>query len=210
MDTRSLELLPERRQRYFLGECYNSMVKIERENPTVSTASDPDLIEACLKGDHEAWETLIRRYQNLIYSVPMQYRFTMQDAADVFQGVCVILLEKLKTLRKLESLSSWLFITTKRQCWKLSKKRDLEVPFEDNPDLRSVEPEEDRVVLQHQLKRALEELPPKCRQLLTALYYSDPPLSYDEVSASLDIPFGSIGPTRARCLERLRKQIKES
>jgi RNA polymerase sigma factor (sigma-70 family) len=185
------------------------MVKISRETPPETSLSDPDLIEACLKGKSEAWEALIRRYQNLIYSVPMQYHFSMQDAADVFQGVCLILLEKLKTLRKLDSLSSWLYVTTKRMCWKISRKRDLEIPFADNPDSISVDPQEDRVVLQYQLKRALEELPPKCRKLLTALYYSDPPLSYDEVSAKLDIPFGSIGPTRARCLERLRKQMNK-
>jgi RNA polymerase sigma factor (sigma-70 family) len=183
-------------------------VKVEK-GQQLETITDPELIEACLKGNSDAWETLIRRYQNLIYSVPMQYHFSVQDAADIFQSVCLILLQKLKTLRKLESLSSWLYVTTKRNCWKLSKKKELEIPFDHNPDLISVEPEEDRVILQYQIKRALRELPSRCQKLLTALYYSDPPLSYEEVSARLGIPFGSIGPTRARCLERLRKQMIE-
>jgi RNA polymerase sigma factor (sigma-70 family) len=185
------------------------MVKIAKNKPAATAISDPELIEACLKGNHEAWETLIRRYQNLIYSVPIQYHFSLQDAADIFQGVCLILLEKLKTLRKLDSLSSWLYITTKRQCWKMSRKRELEVPLEDETNF-SFEPEEDRIVLQHEIRRALEELPAKCQQLLTALYYSNPPLSYDEVSARFGIPYGSIGPTRARCLERLKKLMNQS
>lgn len=166
--------------------------------------TDSDLIERCLQGDQGSWEALIRRYQNLIYSVPIRYRFSVQDASDIFQSVCVVLLEKLKTLRNAETLASWLYITTKRQCWKAAKRRSMEVELDEGAG-GTIDPEGEQLILQHQVRLGMDHLSPKCRELLTALYYSDPPLSYDEVTEKFGIPFGSIGPTRARCLERLRK-----
>jgi RNA polymerase sigma factor (sigma-70 family) len=181
-------------------------VKIEAKQPPLAAESDSELIDGCLKGNSQAWESFIRRYQNLIYSVPIRYHFSMQDAADVFQTVCVILLQKLKTLRSMNSLSSWIYITTKRECWKFAKKRESEVPLENNPSFQ-VEANEEQLVLQFEVKRVLEQLPEKCRKLLTSLYYSNPPLSYEEITETMNIPFGSIGPTRARCLEQLRKRM---
>lgn len=176
---------------------------MKREHPDGLPATDAELIEGCLKQDPSCWEALIRRYQNLIYSVPMKYRFSLQDSADVFQTVCTILMEKLKTLRNAETLSSWLYTTTQRQCWKLARKQSREVELDEHTE-GMVEASGDDLVLQHQVKMGLEQLPEKCRKLLTALYYAEPPLSYDEIVTSLEIPLGSIGPTRARCLERLR------
>ena len=178
-------------------------VKVPAGTKSREERSDADLVEGCLKGNQESWELLIRRYQNLIYSVPISYRFSAQDAADVFQSVCVILLEKLKTIRSAETLSSWLYITTRRQCWKTARKKSKEVELEgyDGP----IEAAGEDLVLQYQVRAGLETLPEKCRDLLNALYYAEPPLSYDEITNQLGIPSGSIGPTRARCLERLKK-----
>lgn len=185
---------------------YNrNTVKTSAEK-TVTGVADAELIDRCLKGDQAAWEALIRRYQNLIYSVPVRYRFSVQDASDIFQSVCVVLLEKLKTLRNAETLSSWLYITTKRQCWKLSKRKAMEVELDDAAG-GTVDPEGEQLILQHQVRLGMDQLSEKCRDLLNALYYADPPMSYEEVTAKLGIPFGSIGPTRARCLERLRKAM---
>lgn len=172
----------------------------------VGTPNDSELIQRCLEGDQASWEALIRRYQNLIYSVPIRYHFSAQDASDIFQSVCVVLLEKLKTLRNAETLSSWLYITTKRQCWKAAKRKSMEVELVEEAG-GTVDPEGEQLILQHQVRAGMEQLNEKCRELLTALYYTDPPLSYDEVTEKLGIPFGSIGPTRARCLERLRKAM---
>lgn len=147
---------------------------------------------------------LIRKYQNLIYSVPIRYHFSLQDSADVFQTVCVILLKNLKTLRNVETLSTWLYVTTRRQCWKMAKKTSKEVELEEFDDA-VVEPESEKLVLQHQVRVGLEQLSDKCRDLLKALYYSDPPLSYEQITENMGIPYGSIGPTRARCLEGLQK-----
>ncbi len=166
--------------------------------------SDAELIENCLKGNQNAWEALIRRYQNLIYSVPIRYHFSAPDAADVFQHVCVTLLEKLKTLRNTQTISSWLYITTKRHCWKIAKKQRMEVELEGEEGIAD-DSKGENLVLQHQIKNGVQQLSEKCRELISALYYADPPLSYDEITEKFGIPFGSIGPTRARCLERLKK-----
>lgn len=174
------------------------------KNPTEQ--SDAELIDACLNGNQDAWESLIRRYQNLIYSVPINYRFSAQDAADIFQSVCIILLQKLKTLRSSETLSSWLYVTTRRQCWKAAKKRSREVELEEDFD-GPIEAEGENLVLLHQLRAGLEQLSEKCRELLNALYYAEPPLTYDEITSKFGIPPGSIGPTRARCIDRLRKVV---
>lgn len=153
-----------------------------------------------------SWELLIRRYQNLIYSVPIRYRFSLEDAADVFQSVCVILLQNLKTLRNVETLSTWLYVTTRRECWKVAKKKRREVQLE-KWDEAFVEPEGEKLILQHRIRQALDLVSEKCQQLLKALYYTDPPMSYDDVSEHFAIPYGSIGPTRARCLEKLQKLL---
>ena len=183
------------------------MVPAVRTKPSqkeLSVPNDAGLVEGCLKGDQQSWEVLIRKYQNLIYSVPINYRFSVQDAADVFQSVCVILLRNLKTLRNVETLSAWIYVTTRRQCWKMAKKTSKEVELVEF-EQQSEEPEAEKLVLQHQVRSGLQQLSEKCRDLLQALYYSDPPLSYEEITRDLGIPYGSIGPTRARCLERLQK-----
>src|SRR5215510_5741988 len=91
----------------------------DADNETEPKLDDRALVRACLKGDTDAWEALILRYQRLIYSIPIRAGFSPVDAADIFQSVCVKLLEKLSTLRKQEKISSWLMTTTTRECWRL-------------------------------------------------------------------------------------------
>ena len=90
----------------------------------------------------------------------------------------------------------------------MAKKTRMEVELVDF-EQQSEEPVAEKLVLQHQVRAGLSQLSEKCRDLLKALYYSDPPLSYDEITRDLGIPYGSIGPTRARCLERLQKVLKK-
>ena len=188
-------------------DCYNShAVAVPLTQKEAVSDSDAKLVEGCLQGDPLSWELLIRRYQNLIYSVPIRYRFSPEDASDVFQSVCVILLQNLRTLRSVETLSTWLYVTTRRECWKLAKKKSREVQLEEWAEAFA-EPEGEKLILQYRIRQALDLVSEKCQQLLEALYYADPPMSYDEVSKHFAIPFGSIGPTRARCLEKLRKLL---
>ncbi len=174
-------------------------------------AGDADLVRDCLEGDAEAWQRLIRRYEDLIYSIARLHGLDADDAADVFQTVSLALWKGLSELRSEKALTRWIQVTTRRQSDRaLSRKRRslqaneeslLRLPDE-NPEIleRVVQAEE-----QHHVRKCVEKLPAQCAQLITALYLEDPPWTYDEIADRLGVPRGSIGPTRSRCLDKLRK-----
>src|ERR1700760_507376 len=87
---------------------------------------DHELIADCLQGDHQAWAELITRYRRLIYSIPIKARLSPDDAADIFQSVCLKLYEKLATLREYDKIRSWLITMTTRECWRVSAQRRRE------------------------------------------------------------------------------------
>lgn len=183
--------------------------------------TDRELIEACLSNNNAAWESLIVRYERLIYSIPIRMGMSAQEAADVFQSVCFIMFRKLATLRDHERISSWLITTTKRECWRAESLRHREYEIirasesnglADPDDLLTAEQLalERRVVdEQKQIVRdAVSSLPERCRELLTLLFYLNKELTYEDIARSLKIPESSIGPTRARCLEKLKKALE--
>jgi RNA polymerase sigma factor (sigma-70 family) len=183
--------------------------------------NDRELIAACLEHDAQAWETLILRYQRLIYSIPVKHGLSAVDAADVFQSVCLILLKKLPSLRKQEKLFSWLMTTTTRECWRVAahwrreaplESRDPDAPGDPISQMASQEPlaEVQRLALEQQqiLRQAIDRLPERCRQLITLLFYQTDELSYAEIAARLKIPVASMGANRARCLQRLKKDLE--
>src|SRR5262249_30537380 len=116
-----------------------------KENKSTTTEmlskTDPELVEDCLNGDSAAWEVLVFRYQRLIYSIPVKLGFSQDDAADVFQSICLKLVEKLETLRDHNKLGSWLITATTRECWRKSALSRREVPGSlagsDTPDEES-------------------------------------------------------------------------
>lgn len=181
---------------------------------------DRTLVAACLEGDHSAWEALIARYQRLIYSIPVKARLSQDDAADIFQSVCLKLYEKLATIRDSERISSWLITTTSRECWRLSARNRREsVPGGGGDDEDSFLKEipatgpladEQRETLeeQQQVRQAVEALPDRCRELITMLFYQKDELSYVDIAGRMKMPVPSVGPTRARCLEKLRKLLE--
>jgi RNA polymerase sigma factor (sigma-70 family) len=183
-------------------------------------ATDNELVNACLQGDAAAWEALIVRYQRLIYSIPLKARLSQDDAADIFQSVCLKLYEKLASLRDHEKLSSWIITTTTRESWRLSNRQRKETPKNDAESeeadeklhqLASDSPliEEQRIQLEQQqtVRQAVSVLPERCKDLVTLLFYRQDEVSYTEISRQMDMPVASIGPTRARCLEKLRKLL---
>src|SRR5215813_8024875 len=107
----------------------------------MSNKTDPELVEDCLDGDATAWEALVFRYQRLIYSIPIKFGFSQDDSADVFQSICLKLVEKLETLRDYNKLGSWLITATTRECWRKSAISRREVPGSgvgtDTPDEES-------------------------------------------------------------------------
>jgi RNA polymerase sigma factor (sigma-70 family) len=183
---------------------------------------DRQLIAACLEGDHAAWEALITRYQRLIYSIPIKLRLSQDDAADVFQSVCLKLYEKLSTLRDHEKISAWLITTTTRECWRLAALSRREgrttTGFEDETgsvDLDQIPaaallPDEQRMLIERQqmVRTALGALSERCRRLLTMLFYQKNELSYADIARRMSMPVPSVGPTRARCLEKLKKILQ--
>ncbi len=182
---------------------------------------DRTLVEACLAGDAQAWEALILRYQRLIYSIPIRSGFSPVDAADIFQSVCLRLLQKLKTLRKQEKISSWLMTTTTRECWRVVEKRRRETQpsiYGEDYDrdiinqLASQEPvaDQQRIAFERQqaVSEALEALSERCRSLITLLFYSRDERSYSDIARITKIPLNSVGPTRARCLQKLKRILE--
>jgi RNA polymerase sigma factor (sigma-70 family) len=197
---------------------------VEKQAPerdeAVAPRDDRDLIAACLSGDASAWETLVARYQRLVYSIPLKARLSADDAADIFQSVWLKLYEKLASLRDHEKLSSWLITTTTREVWRVAarNRRDsLPASEEDEPgnaieQIAATAPlaDAERELLEQQqlVRAALDALPDRCRNLLTMLFYEKDELSYAEIARRMGMPVPSVGPTRARCLEKMKKLLE--
>ena len=176
------------------------------------TWSDARLVRACLNGHEDAWTTLIDKYKNLIYSVPLKYGATPQDAADIFQAVCLELFSELPRLRKPESLRSWLITVAAHQSFHSTRKarrraedelteREAELRVDPSPDLIA------EIEREQQLREAVAALPPRCQEMIQLLFYHQPPLSYREVAGRLGLATGSIGFVRGRCLKRLERAL---
>ena len=188
-------------------------------------ASDEALLAACLRGEPAAWDALVDRYAGLIYSIPLKYGLSEADAGDVFQSVCVTLLEKLGTIRDPRRLAAWLITTTTRASWALARERSRELAGaaapgrragdEDRPSAdESVDPsplpEEELLALERQalVRGAVRQLPDGCRRLVEALFTdAEQRRSYQELAEALGLPLNSLGPTRARCLAKLRRLL---
>lgn len=176
---------------------------------TYKSFGDPELISLCLAGDAEAWEALIVRYRRLIYSIPVKFNFIPADASDVFQAVCLKLIEHLHELKDETKVSAWLITTTTRQCIHVRAQRMRETStdedFED-PPASDVNVEDVQIQTQEQqnIRDAVRKLPDRCRRLLELLYFETANPSYEEIGKIMNMPVASIGPTRARCLEKLR------
>lgn len=182
---------------------------------------DEQLIELCLDGDEAAWEAIVHRYQRLVYSIPLRMGMGEDAASDVFQSVWVRLLEHLAGLKDRGKLASWLITTTTRECWRSSNRSRREAPLGEGGDVDDdlprpemadtrplVEEEQVQLVEQQRLRQAVGALPDRCRSLVELLYYEEDRPSYEEISRRLGMPVPSIGPTRARCLEKLRKLLE--
>jgi RNA polymerase sigma factor (sigma-70 family) len=184
--------------------------------------SDPALIAACLEGDDSSWDALIARYQSFIYTLTLRMGVSSPDADDVFQNVCISLFQNLRELRDASRLSSWLAAVTRQEVWRLARRRRTVSLSEigDNIEEDAISPlgaeaapspEEAvlRLEREHLIRQGLQHLPDPCRELLSLLYAEEPPCSYKEAADQLKTPLGSIGPRRARCLERLKKILED-
>ena len=178
---------------------------------------DEELVEACLRGNEEAWRAVVEKYKNLVYSAPLKYRMSPQDAADIFQEVWVDLYAELGNLRKPGALGGWLISVATHKCyqWKRRRLREVEQPqagFEMEPRSRELLfPEwKERAERSQLLRDTIARMPERCQRMVAMLFYQDPPLPYVEVARQLGLALGSIGFIRGKCLERLRAQLEEA
>jgi len=178
--------------------------------------TDRKLIIACRRGDERAWETLIDRYQRLVFSIARRHGLSTDDAADVVQKVFVILLQSIDRLPDDANLGGWLTTVARRHTWRAFGRLSRELPGEKEDIAESAallgrqSPDPvGRWELLQTVHDALNRLGRRCRQLLLALYFDPQQLSYTEIAGHLNMPVGSIGPTRARCLAKLKALLEE-
>ena len=186
--------------------------------------SDSDLLQRCRGGDAAAWAVLVRRFQRLVYTVPRRAGLGEAQAADVFQTTFTRLVEHADRITDPSRLQAWLVTTAKRESLRLveasrrfvtQSSRDDDAPEEDpladlhDPGLR---PDEliDDLQQHHRLRRAVDRLDARSRQFVELEFLQDEPLPYAEIATRLRIAEGSIGPTRARCLAKLRTLLESA
>lgn len=181
------------------------------------SGGDATLIRECLGGREEAWEALIDKYKNLIFSIPIKQGFSQEQATDIFQEVCLELIGELPRLRDPNALPKWLIQVTSHKCFHLKRVEargapartigaaDLSVPEDATlPDgvLQELEREQ-------MLREAVMSLPERCRRLIEMLFFQPSVRPYREIANGLGLATGSIGFIRSRCLEKLRVLLEE-
>jgi RNA polymerase sigma factor (sigma-70 family) len=178
------------------------------------------LLTAAAAGDKAAWQALVERFSGMVWSIARAYRLSRADAADVSQTAWLRLAENISKINNPERVGAWLATAVRRECLQNIRANARTVPTEDmalfdeagtdaNPvetEVLRAESERERAHRARVVWQALGRLPAHCQQLLRVLMASPPP-SYAQVAAALDLPVGSIGPTRARCLQRLRQEL---
>jgi RNA polymerase sigma factor (sigma-70 family) len=178
-------------------------------------ADDAKLIQGCLQGEEASWSALLSKYKNLIFSIPIKYGFSREEAADIFQAVCLDILHDLANLRDSRALAGWLIRVTHNKCFHQLKQNRRFVSNETNlpePVIPAGEIPENRLrELQKEqaLRDAIESLNSRCRRLVEILFFESPPRPYKDVAASLGLATGSIGFIRARCLNKLGQKLQE-
>ena len=181
-----------------------------RDDPTVVA-----LVTRAAASDQGAWDEIVERYAPLVWSICTGFRLSNHDIEDVAQNVWLLLVGQLGTLREPAALPGWLATTTRRECLRVvtAARRSERLGTElDEAEQFVADTVVDEEILAAErnaaLRAAFAELSPRCQQLLSMLL-RDPPCSYGTISVTLDIPIGSIGPQRGRCLDRMRKALAD-
>ena len=178
------------------------------------------LVRGAADGDEVAWRGLVARFSNLVWAVARAHRLGNADAADVYQTTWLRLAEHIGRIEQPDRVGAWLATAARRECLQSLRMSAKSSPTDDmdrlditpavgNPTEEAVlaaETEREDAARAAAMWRAFERLSGRCRELLRILMASPPP-SYAEVAAALELPLGSIGPTRARCLQRLREEM---
>lgn len=197
----------------------SSFTEVRVDSINCMQRTDKELLISCRQGNESSWQALVDRYQRLIYAIPRRAGLNEDQAGEVFQEVFLTLFEKMNDINEPDRLHAWLVTTARRKTWRwLTKERSSQSSKTSDADAgdeilvvvdNSPLPDEILVRLeeQHRIRTALSGLDPRCRELLTMLYYQTETPPYSEIAAALGTPEGSVGPTRARCLKKLLKLL---
>jgi RNA polymerase sigma factor (sigma-70 family) len=188
---------------------------VSARNDAGQPGDDPVVINLVARvkgGDKRAWDALIERYAPLIWSICRKYRLGRADADDVGQSVWLRLVDQLDKIRDPAALAGWLATTTRRECGRLARAAHAPGAAACGLDAETIADGQAETVEQEllaaerhaALREAFTHLPLQGQRLI-AMLIADPPVPYAEISARLGIPVGSVGPTRSRCLDRMRR-----
>lgn len=177
---------------------------------TIEALSHAELLALAAKGERGAWEALVDRFGQMVWSVARGFRLDEATAKDVSQTVWLKLVENIDQIRDPDRLPGWLATTCRREALRVARARDRDIPTEFAYDVEDPGPSFDEMLIDDEehraVVRAFGTLDDVCRQLLR-LMTVEPALSYEEISEASGRPIGSLGPTRARCLEKLKRAI---
>ena len=170
------------------------------------TSGVEEILRRCREGDEAAWASLVDRYASLVFAVARSHGLPEDSCEDVAQTVFTALVRSLGSIREPEALPGWLVTSTRRACWRLNKRVEPDGRGRPEP----VEPD----LLERRERRAavlwaVREVGPPCTDLLTALFLRDAEPGYKRIADELEMPIGSIGPTRARCLAKMAKLLAD-
>lgn len=181
---------------------------------------DHDLVRLCLDGDETAWDALVRRYSGLVHGLAVRSGLSEDEVADTFQTVFTIVWRNLDLLDDPKALAGWIATIARREAWRTARrgarerKRAEEAAanpgaetgaFGTRPADEALEQAERAALVHH----AVGRLDPRCREILTMLFWENPTPAYEVIAERLEMPLGSLGPTRGRCLEKLRERLAE-
>jgi RNA polymerase sigma factor (sigma-70 family) len=174
---------------------------------SLARATHGELLARATEGDQEAWDALVDRFSQMVWSIARGFRLDDATAKDVTQTVWLRLVENLDRITDPERLPGWLATTCRREALRVKGVRERMIPTEFEYDIADETPSLEAMLVEDEQARevlvAFEGLSEDCRQLLRLLC-ADPPLSYEEIAEIVGRPIGSLGPTRSRCLDRLR------
>lgn len=174
--------------------------------------SDAELIQQCLHGDEQAWAALLDRYSGLVYAIALRTNLAPEDAADVFQSVCLALLQGLDKLEDETKLNSWLTTIAQRHCYRVQRRQrrrgeSLDQMEAEVAGLADESPLPDEAIERMEraqlVREALALMDEPSRQLLTRLFYEKDAWSYKAIAQDMGLAVATIGPKRERCLKRL-------
>ena len=176
-------------------------VALDVSSPVDQT--DQALLRACRRGDTAAWDTLVERYERLVFSVALRVGLEREDAADVTQEAFVALLDSLDSLKEEAALASWLMTVARRTAWRIQKRNGRWTRQQSMDGATPVDPVSDWTSL-IALHEAVSRLDEPCRTLISQLYLDAEQPSYAEIAERMGRSIGGIGPLRGRCLSHLR------